>query len=227
MQTNKTLIFCTSFASTDEDWDYRYKKWIDFIDICPLERSQVLLIDDGSPVLPKWNGLSIYHEPNLPHNSEDKLALFHFNDRLGRDSLLNYPGWYRSFTFSGIWAKNLGFNKIVHIESDCFIFSNALAHYIDNLNSGWTSLYCQSQHLPETCIQVICEDQLKKFLKFGRHDYAINFANKPIELLMPFTHIEKKFVGDRYGEFKDLKRIPDNADYAANIPSNWITLEKV
>lgn len=222
--SNKTLIFCTSFAATTEEWNYRYKKWLDFLSICSLKRDQILLIDDGSPVLPTWKNLAIYKEPDLPRLNSDEIALFHFNDRLGRKSLLNYPGWYRSFIFSGVWAQNFGFNKIIHIESDSFIFSKELIAYINNLNTGWTSLFCQSQNLPETCVQIICEDQLKKFKKFSRHDYDINFAEKQIELFIPFTNVERKFVGDRYGELIGFDGIPTNADYAANIPSHWIEI---
>lgn len=219
---NKTLIFCTSFAATNEEWGNRYKKWLDHISNSHLERAQILLIDDGSPILPNWENLTIYQEPNLPRLNDKEIALYHFNSRLGRSSLLNYPGWYRSFIFSGTWAQTLGFNKIIHIESDTFILSKSLTDYINKLNSGWTTLFCQSQNLPETCIQVICEDQLRKFTKFSRHDYDINFANKPIELFMPFTNVERKFIGDRYGELIGLDGIPSDADYAANIPSHWV-----
>ncbi|WP_128112724.1 hypothetical protein [Polynucleobacter necessarius] len=59
-------------------------------------------------------------------------------------------------------------------------------------------------------------------MKFGRHDYDINFANKPIELLMPYTNIEKGFVGDRYGELIGVSSLPKGIDYAANIPSDWL-----
>lgn len=221
MNTNKTLIFCTSYAENNDQWTQRYKKWLDFVKKSSLERSQILIIDDGSPVLPDWSDLSIFREPNLPEAVNNECALFHFNSRLGRSSLLNYPGWYRSYTFASIWAKQYNFNKIIHIESDSFIFSERLTTHINQLNSGWTSLYCPSQNLPENCIQIICEDQIKKFIKFGRHDYDINFANKPIELLMPFTNIEKGFIGDRYGELIGVSKLPKGIDYAANIPHDW------
>jgi len=221
---NKTLVFCTSFSSTQMAWDYRYKKWFDFLNKSFLEKNQILIIDDGSPTLPNWNNLKIYNEPTIPSSSNEEFVLFHFNKRLGRQAILNYPGWYRSFTFAATWAKRYSFNKIIHIESDTFILSEKLITYINNLSSGWTSLYCHSQNFPETCIQIICEDQIKKFLKFSRHDYDINFRDKPIELFIPFTNIEKKFIGDRYGEIQGLNALPSGIDYAANIPSHWIEI---
>lgn len=224
MAENKTLLFCTSFAASKELWEYRYRKWLDFLSKSPLIRNQILIIDDGSPVLPKWNDLKIYNEDHLPSIIDEKCVLFHFNKRLGRQGIHKYPGWYRSYTFASIWAETFNFNKVIHIESDSFILSESLVAYINKLNNGWTSLYCPSQNFPETCIQVICEDQIKKFLKFGRRDYDINYANKPIELFIPFTNIEKNFVGDRYGEFTDLINISNGIDYAANIPSHWINI---
>jgi len=221
---NKTLLFCTSFSSTQEAWDYRYKRWLDFFIKSSLEKSQILIIDDGSPVLPNWTNLKIYNGPTIPPSSHEEFVLFHFNNRLGRNGVLNYPGWYRSFTFAATWAKVFNFNKIIHIESDTFVLSEKLITYINTLSSGWTSLYCTSQDFPETCIQIICEDQIKKFLKFSRHDYDINFKDKPIELFIPFTNIEKSFIGDRYGEIEGLNALPSGIDYAANIPSHWIQI---
>lgn len=222
MTKNKTLIFCTSFADTYQQWENRYKIWFNFVKNSGLEKDQILIIDDGSPVLPNWTDLKICKEPLLPESVNDKYVLFQFSSRLGRRGLLDYPGWYRSYIFAGVWAKQNNFNKIIHIESDSFIFSEQLIEHINALSSGWTSLYCPSQNLPENCIQIICEDQIKKFLKFGRHDYDINFANKPIELLIPYTNIEKGFVGDRYGELIGVTGLPSGIDYAANIPSGWL-----
>ena len=221
---NKTLLFCTSFSSTKEEWEYRYKKWLDFFKKSTIEKAQILIIDDGSPVLPNWTNLKIYNESDNPSTGNGECVLFHFNKQLGRHEILNYPGWYRSFSFAATWAKTLNFNKIIHIESDTFVLSQKLITYINTLSSGWTSLYCPSQNFPETCIQIICEDQIKKFLKFSRHDYDINFRDKPIELFIPFTNIEKSFIGDRYGEIEGLNALPSGIDYAANIPSHWIEI---
>jgi hypothetical protein len=224
MTINRTLLFCTSFAATNELWEYRYKKWLDFVYKSALVRHQILLIDDGSPVLPQWSNLRIYNEPHLPTIVDEQSVLFHFNKQLGRQGILQYPGWYRSFTFASIWAKTFSFNKVIHIESDSFILSERLVDYINKLNHGWTSFYSARYNFPETCIQVICEDQIKKFLKFSRRDYGMNFANRPIELLIPFTNVEKNFVGDRYGEIEDLRGLPRGVDYATNIPSHWVEI---
>ena len=80
MIMNKTLLFCTSFAATNEQWEYRYKKWLDFYSKISLEKSQLLMIDDGSPMLPDWPNLKIYNEPIIPTEGNEKCVLFHFNN---------------------------------------------------------------------------------------------------------------------------------------------------
>jgi len=109
--------------------------------------------------------------------------------------------------------------KIIHIESDSFILTNRLCDFINILESGWHALYSYHYNLPETCIQIICRDQLKNFIKFARKDYEINFSGKPIELKFPFTNICKDFIGDRYFDFMDI--LPCNIDYVCNVPNDW------
>ena len=66
-------------------------------------------------------------EPGISINTEvenfqvgSRASIFHFPDRLGRLAIHNFPGWFRSFTFSVVIARKLNLKKIVHIESDCF-----------------------------------------------------------------------------------------------------------
>src|SRR6185312_5533072 len=83
---------------------------------------QLLIIDDGSEVVPDWPDLQIIEE-NSGLAAIRPVALFRFNKHLGRHSPLNFPGWYRSFAFAAVFAQAHGFEKIVHIESDAFLIS--------------------------------------------------------------------------------------------------------
>lgn len=73
--------------------------------------------------------------------------------------------------------------------------------YINSVESGWTVFWCSGYEMPETAIQVICEDQfdiMDNLAAKGSGEFDGHLA----ERILPFTSINKDFVGDRYGEFK-------------------------
>lgn len=214
----KTLLFCTSYAATAQQWSGRYRKWLNFFLRSELYRDQILIIDDGSPTVPTWRGVG-YFEVLPDAQPSEKTVLFHFRENLGRPAILDYPGWFRSFVFAAEYARKYGFNKIVHIESDCFLYSPRIVEFVNNLALGWVAFWCPRWSFPETCIQVVCADQLSNYLALGALQYSESFCGKTIETLLPFTHVRKDFIGDRYGEY--LQWVPEDADYACQIPDEW------
>lgn len=214
----KTLLFCTSYAADAETWSARYRRWVDFCLDGKLTHDQLLLVDDGSPQLPSWRGLKTLQE--LPDRQpSEKMVLFHFGNNLGRGGVVDYAGWFRSFTLAAVYARKYGFEKVVHVESDSFVFSRRMVDYINRLSTGWTTFWCPRWNFPETCIQVICQDQLESYAHLAEIPYASQLAGKPIEMLLPFTQVRKDFVGDRYGEYAQW--LPDKIDFACNIPEEW------
>lgn len=112
-----------------------------------------------------------------------------------------YPGWWRSFFHSLVLAKQVGAKKIIHIESDAYVISERMLDYINALESGWTTFWCASYQMPETAIQVICEDQFDAMENFAAKGFS-EFNGHLAERILPFTCINRDFIGDRYGEFK-------------------------
>jgi len=214
----KTLLFCTSYAGDPQTWDARYRRWLDFFSKSPVAKDQILIVDDGSPKLPSWRGLKVLRE--LPDRQPaEKAVLYHFDDNLGRSHVVDYPGWFRSFTFAAVYARKYGFDKVVHVESDSFVFSRRIVDYINECDSGWTTFWCPRWGFPESCIQVIGKDQLDAYAALAAVPYATQLAGKPIEMVLPFTQVRKDFVGDRYGEY--LAWLPDKIDYGCQIPEDW------
>src|SRR4029077_12182860 len=128
-----------------------------------------------------------------------RATIFRFPQRLGRPSMLNYPGWYRSFTFSVEIARRFAFKKIVHVESDAFILTRKAMSYIDGLSSGWTAFWYPDEAFAETCIQVVCEDRFASLNRFRVTPYQTQYTGKLIELYLPFTRVERGIHGSRYG----------------------------
>jgi len=182
--------------------------------------SQCLIVDDASPCLPEWNDLSMLDKTtNEDYIAAQKNILRTFPTHLGRPSTWNYPGWFRSYGFAAKYAKKFNFKKVIHIESDAYLLSQRLFDYINQLDKGWSSLWSNRYNFPETAIQIICEDQINSYFNFSTKPYNSTYINNPIEVITPFTNINKRFIGDRYSEFR--ADIPSDADFCCQFPIDW------
>ena len=211
---DRVLVFCTSYADDMATWDERYRRWLHAIRSSHLQYDQILIIDDGSPVLPGWAGMQIVSSA-VGVDPAAKLVLHHFGDRLGRRALFDFPGWYRSFCYAATYARHLGFTKVIHIESDTFVISDRLTSYINAAENCWTAFWCGRWSVPETCIQVMAGAALPVFFKQADVPHEA-IVGRHYEEQLPFTHVEKRFEGDRYGEY--LGHVPRTADYVAQVP---------
>jgi len=213
MSESPTLLFCTSHIASEDAWQTRYRPWIDYYEQVPLCRDATYMFDDASPFRPSDARLEI-EEALLDAPDFSKVRFHRFATHLGRDGLLGHLGWWRSFIHSLQVARRYGFRRIVHVESDAYLLSLPVVNYINSLNSGWTVMWCDRYSLPEPAIQVIAEDQYPVFqgiAEIGVQTLALQMA----ELTLPFTHVERRFAGNRYGETRS--RIPGYADYACQI----------
>jgi hypothetical protein len=198
----RSFIFCTSYInSTSEDHKVnRYKRWVKYY--LPLLKEfnadRLFLIDDGGNVID--NSFHLIQN-DLPDTLEHEVNLYRFSDSLGRKTLVDFPGWWRSYLFSIEIARKYDYSKIIHIESDFFILSNRLKKFIGNASKGWSSLFSSYYNFPETAIQVICKDAFPAFEKLKKEmEYNNYVADSHAEYLIPFTKVKKNFIGDRIGD---------------------------
>lgn len=104
-----------------------------------------------------------------------------FDNNLARQSVSAYPGWWRSFLHSVPLARQLGADKIMHIESDAYILSPRLADFLNGIESGWHVMWSERDKFPETAIQVICSDQFEVFEQFkSRQSGALNLSTEAV-----------------------------------------------
>ena len=208
----KTLVFCTAWSTSIDRWHNLFGRWINHLENSELEYDQILMIDDGSPILPEWDGITIINEGDMPEHCEDYAVIYHFKENLGRGEELEYPGWYRSYMFAAEWAEKYGFDKIVHIESDAFLISERITTYVNGLENEWTTFWCPRHDFPENNIQIIAGSSLNDFIawKNEKIPYEI-YKGRCAEFYTPYTSIVKAFYGDRWGEFTPgMARVPDN-----------------
>src|SRR5688572_21467797 len=132
---SSTLVFCTSYIRDQAEWERRYARWLEHHrKVFPEET--LVMIDDGSEFLPDEPGISINTDVEN-FQVGGRASIFHFPNHVGRVSMHNFPGWFRSFAFSVVIAKKLNLKKIVHIESDAFILSRPAMEHVNGISSGW------------------------------------------------------------------------------------------
>ena len=202
----RTLLFCTAYAQNIDVWNFRYKIWYEFYQ--SLELGEVQIYDDASSTRPDYL-------------SEKEFVSF--LERLGRQGLYSYPGWYRSFSSAIAFAYKNHFDKIIHVESDAYILSKELISFVREISSGWNVLWCPHHNLPESAIQIIGKDEIPSAYAFTRKPYS-DYRGQCLDQILPYTSIHTRFVGDRYGEFSES--IPLEADFSCQTSSsmiqNWI-----
>lgn len=246
----KSIVFCTSFCRNERDWNARNQRWLDHHRQLPFSDARLILIDDGSFYLPEADRIpSVSAAEDLSQNDARELIV-HFGNRLGRSATVSYPGWWRSFLHSVCVARAVGARKIIHVESDSFILSRRLLDHIEQIDRGWTAFWTPHYGMPETALQVICEDQFERMEALRRRDVR-EFEGLQAEDILPYTNVIRDFIGDRYGElridllergplragkFKKMKffrkdrfraRIPADADYAVQVtPDQQIWLPR-
>jgi hypothetical protein len=209
----RTLIFCTAYAEDLGTWERRYRTWIRAVRSSGVSHEQLLIVDDGSPVLPRWaDTTTVYEGERAPQDAAVVLA--HFNARLGRSGLRDYPGWFRSFCFAAQYAKEQQFTKVVHLESDAFIISTRFATFVNEASEGWIGLKLPRHKMPESAIQIIAGKNLDQFVEFSKRSYE-EFRGKNIENHIPYSVVVDNFKGDRYGQF--LPEVPRDADWSVQV----------
>jgi hypothetical protein len=192
----------------------RWKRWITYYsrrkELFGAER--IFLIDDGSAredIPPEIHAVDA--DGPLPDELPEGIVMFRFEQHLGRQSNERFPGWRRSFVFAHSVSEKYAFQKIIHIESDAFVLSERMARGIKELSTGWTAFECRSCGFAETALQVICRDAFPMLEQLrARGSDFWNEAALP-EHTFPFTAVDGRFVGDRYGDFRPDH--PWRADY--------------
>lgn len=212
----RSLLFCASYANSLASWNHRWLRWANHHSTIGLEFDQILVVDDGSPVLPHWPDCEVVHDLN--YESSAKIVIYHYPDNLGCPEPFYYPGLFRSLSTGYSYAKQFGFDRVLNIESDAFILTNRLVDYVNSIDNDWLAMWDHHFDIPELGINVAAGAGLEVCCSTFEQPYE-TYQGKMLEAELPFTKIEKNFIGARYGEFLD--RVPDDADYANQIDQLW------
>jgi glycosyltransferase involved in cell wall biosynthesis len=190
----KTLLFAPLWLG--EDRVERNKKWLNYYSSLndKLEAYEILLVDNGSDEGRLKEFAQFASTLKVP------VTIISCHVHISRTSHREYEYWYRAFRVALVYAMDNKFDKILHIDSDVYVLSSRLASYINNLDSGWNTFWCRRHNFPESTFQVIVKDEFMNALKFFTIDYLKHFGKDDAENIIPFTNVNRFYVGDRYGE---------------------------
>jgi len=219
----KSFVFCTSFFESEDHYDTRISRWVNYYKSLEFTKDKPLvIIDDGSPDISFCDKEFNIIDPDNPPEKLERINFIRFPNHLGRFSHLAYFGWWRSFLYSFKVAEKYKFDKIIHVESDCYLLTSKITNYIENSNKGWATFWTKKYSFPETNIQVINKDMFhahpkieEKLNREKKKSFGF-LAGFHAEHVLPFTNIEKNFTGDRYGE-EGLPQKPEY-DYYCQTP---------
>ncbi len=150
------------------------------------------------------------------------LVSFRFNSVRFNKRLERGPGNHYPYCWRGLYAMNHYINtsdatKLIYIDSDGFVLSRRMADWIRNTNTGWQTVWCPRYNFPEASIHIINEDAFPLFLDFTKGDY-MEHCGKTMEEILPFTHVNKELICDRFGETNDP--VPPGCDFYSQAPVN-------
>ena len=96
----------------------------------------------------------------------------------------------------------------------------------DTTQSRWASLRMKGSYvirpvpLAESALQVICGDEIASLRQLWQRGVAYWGLPLLAEQELPFTHMERRFVGDRYGEF-GYQHYPTDVDFISQARAEW------
>lgn len=199
----KSLLFCPLFLSEGERLQ-RNLKWIDYIFSIKqyLHFDEILMVDNAS----NPEDLLKFENHIEQYRKQVPITIIKCKTRLFRRTEHSYGFWYSAFGKAARFAKENGFDKIAHVDSDVYLLNKRICDYVNDFKEGWLAFWCQRHNYPETTFQLIGKDKFDEMYEFMTRDFLEFYPNDIAETRIPWTHVEKGFNGDRFGEGRDVQR---------------------
>jgi hypothetical protein len=204
----KTLLFAPCYLDGNDRLE-RNLKWLEYYTKLPsLKFDEILLVDNASSEANK----------KILKEKFPQVTLIECKVHLGRPRMNQYGYWYSAFGKAAKYALENGFEKIVHIDSDVFLFTDRIVDHVNSYGSGWSAFWCGIHNYPETIFQLIAgREHLAHLYEHMTRDFLSYYPNEMAETHIPFTEINKDFIGDRYPERHIFTQDP-SWDYCGQVP---------
>jgi hypothetical protein len=167
--------------------------------------NRMVLLDNASDLkYLKKLGCTVFNE-DLKCEWVGRMDLFavRFNEHLPRTSHLGYSYWWRAIYKIPELQKHMFFNseKWLHIDSDLYIQTNEFIDYLKGLDKGFVSFWNVVHNFPTSELFFIHTDSMYILEEDSKKGID---RNVEAENALPWTHVEKKFLGGRFGDIGQL-----------------------
>jgi SAM-dependent methyltransferase len=190
----KTLLFAPMWLDKENRLE-RNIKWLRYM------RDNDIFTKLGVDKLFFVDNASSDENIELVKQEYPSMTIHRCTEFLARTSHLEYPYWYRAFAIAAQYAKDNGYEKIIHIDTDVYVLSERICTHIKTLNSGWNAFWCPRHNFAESTFQVIGSDKIEEMRAWMAEGYKKHYPCDA-EHVIPWTNIIKTFDGDRYGEIR-------------------------
>lgn len=127
------------------------------------------------------------------------IDLLRFRERLERGpGPHDYPYCWRAL-YAIREIINLGFEKIISIDSDGFVLTKRLAEFIRKSDNGWVSFWCENGKHPESSLHILNRNAFPIFQNYTRTPWE-DRVGVMMETDLPFTDVRQEFRCGRFGE---------------------------
>lgn len=204
-----TILFSLCWIDDDEKLE-RNLRWLEYYRSIKqhLKFNEIVLFDNASDLNTlKLLGGTVIDADTLKvlHEATSDLKIYRFNQHLARVSMWDIPYCWRGLNYLKTILASV--DKVLLIDSDCYILKPNLARHLNNLTQGWEFMWCPTYRFPEASLSVLCKNSFHLLHNMKIPSYS-HYLDKSFELYMPYTKVNTKFKGDRYGE----KNIPQTSD---------------
>lgn len=110
----------------------------------------------------------------------------------------DYPYCWRAL-YAIYGLINLGFEKIITIDSDGFVLTKRMASFIRNCNTGWQSFWCENGQFPESSIHILNSTAFSLFTEYTKTPW-VDRVGSMMERALPFSDLNRDFRVSRFGE---------------------------
>ena len=189
----------------------RHEKWLDFI--IPLKDKlgydEIFFVDNASS---NENFQKLKQKHPCIGNPRSLIKVHRCDVHIPRKAQNAYGYWYSALAIAAKYALDNNYHKILYLDTDMYPLTDRVCEYAKSLTSGWTGMWCPRHNFPETNFQIIGPDKLQEFHQHMSRDFLVYYPEGMAETCIPWTHVEKGFSGDRYGEMNNGLGIPQTKE---------------
>ena len=152
-----------------------------------------------------------------------KVNVIRFAQHLPKgEGFLDYPYCWRALWFVRYLVEN-GYEKIINLDTDCYIASKRLLDHIHAGTQGWEAFWIPKYRFPSSECHIINPHGIQDFMHYTNESWKSK-VGQLMEDALPFTYVNRWFKIDRFGEDK-TPQTPDMDGYFQAKPDQDILFD--